>query len=97
MDKDLKNYYFKFKESKYYLLVVYLGTIVISCILIIVVIIPLIQSALDINQQVNAVQQQVNTLKANIRYLGSLNDERLDHDLDLANQAVLQTKDFSSI
>ena len=88
-------YLFLFRESVYYLPTVY-ATIIIVCILLSVfVIYPQIQNFLNINAQVSQLKSQISTLQNNINNINNLNDNDLQSNFDLMNEAVPVDKDFA--
>ena len=96
-NRKLALYYFRYKDSPYYIGSFVAVTLIVAVILLWAVVIPQVYDFFSVNNEIKNTRDRINTLKNNVTYLTSLNGAELDGQLQLAFSALPSEKDFASI
>ena len=94
---DLRYLYFKYKDTKFFLMSIFAIVIFVCTILIITVIIPQIKNYLVIRQQIVAKKEMINNINKNIELIQSIDKLELNNQLELLTTALPTNKEFVSI
>ncbi|HWY79700.1 MAG TPA: hypothetical protein VNW29_05060 [Candidatus Sulfotelmatobacter sp.] len=95
--KGFRYWYYRFRDSEYYSLVVIGLTILVCVVLLFYVIIPEVSNWFSIRQEINATQQRISIIQQNIAFMTNLNRNTLNTQLQTATSALPSSKDFGSI
>jgi hypothetical protein len=95
--KGLNYWYFRFRDSDYYSLVLIGITVLICFILIFNFIIPELNNWFSVRQEVDATQQKIAILQHNINFINYMNKSELDTQLQTASAALPSDKNFGSM
>lgn len=95
--KGLRYWYYRYRDSQYYAMVV-IGLSVTVCLLLLFnVIIPQINQWFSIRQQVVETRERIAILEDNINFVNNLDRGRLETQLQNASTALPPEKDFGSM
>lgn len=94
---DLRYLYYRYKDSVYYSLSIFIGTILVCILLLINVIIPQIGKYLSIRNEVISQREKIKIINDNINLIGNLNKTELDKQLHVATSALPPEQDISGI
>ena len=95
--KGFRYWYYRYRDSQYYSLVMIALTIIVCSILLFQIIIPEVGNWFSIRKEVIATQDKIAVLQNNINFLGSLDKPTLNAQLDTAATALPPEKDFGSM
>ena len=95
--KGLRYWYYRYRDSEYYVMGMIAVTIVVCLLLIFYVIMPQLNNWFSIRKQVIAARGRIATLQSNITFLNSLDRATLDQQLQTASTALPPEKDFSTM
>lgn len=93
----LRILYFRYKETPYYSLSIFILCMLIGIILIFRVIIPQFENWFSIRTEVEATRARIKILEDNIRLLGSLDDASLSKTITVTTDALPFDKSFTGI
>src|SRR3989344_9386493 len=94
---DLRFYYFRYRDSKYYSLSIFLLTIIVCIILLINVIVHQFNNYLSIRQEVIAKKTAIKLINENINFMNNLDKSKLNSQLGTVTRALPVEKDFEGI
>lgn len=94
---DIRFFYYRFKDSKYYSLTIILSSIIVSILLIVNVIIPQIDRYFSVRGEVLDLQYKIKTIKENITLVSNLDKTELDSQLGIFTKSLPGEKDFSAV
>src|SRR5258708_1652220 len=92
--KGFRYWYYRFRDSEYYSLVVIGVTILICLILLFNVIIPEVTQWFSIRDEVIATRQKIAVLQQNINLMNNLDKNKLNGQLQTASDALPPEKNF---
>ena len=95
--KNLRFWYYRYKDSPYFSFSIIGITIVVCLILIVQIIIPQLQTWFSIRDEVVATRERISVLRNNLAFMGSLDRTLLNTQLETATAALPPQKDFSAI
>jgi len=95
--KGYRYWYYRFRDSQYYSLVITGIIAVVSVVLLFMFVIPEVTNWFSIQQEIDATQQQITTLQQNITFINGMNKTDLDSQLQTASDAVPSEKDFGPV
>jgi len=90
-------YFYRFKESMYYSIFVFLMVLLVGVILLIYAVIPQFQNVFTLNEEVKSAKSRITVLNNNKAFLQSVNNSTLKNDLEISFSALPSEKDFSGI
>lgn len=90
-------WYYRFKDSPYYSLVLISSIILVCVILLFKVIIPQIEDWFSIRHEVIATQDRLKVLRSNVNYMNNIDRGMLDSQLHVATTALPTEKDFGNV
>ncbi len=94
---SLRILYFRYKETPYYSISIFLLCLLIGIVLIFRVIIPQFESWFSINTEVESTRARIKILEDNIRLLGTLDDASLSKTITITSDALPFDKSFTGI
>lgn len=94
---DIRYFYNRYKDSKYYSASVFFLVIAACSILLVIVIIPQFNNYLSIRQEVAAKQDQIRIMNENIAFINRMDKSTITSQLKSATQALPAEKDFAGI
>ncbi len=94
---DVRFFYYRYKDSKYYSLSILLATIIVCIILVFQVILPQIESYFSVRREVVTLRAKISTINQNINFVNNLDKSLLDSQLKVATEALPSDKDFEGI
>ena len=80
-NRKLALYYFRYKDSPYYVGSFVVVTFIMAILLVWVVVLPQVNDFFSVNNEIKNTRERINILKNNITYLTSLNGVELDGQL----------------
>lgn len=89
--------YYRYKDSPYYFLFFIIILFLVCSFLIFRIILPQFDSWISIRNEVEATENKINILRANINYMNSLDKGVIDEQLKVAAAALPVDKDFGVI
>lgn len=95
--RTLKLWYYRYKDSPFYLLSIMMGIILLSTVLAWKVVYPQMMNWFSVNNEVAATRTRIDTISKNIAYLSSLSDATLSDSLDVSVHALPIQKDFAGV
>ncbi len=95
--KVAKVWYYNFRYSIYFPIVVPSSAIVICLLIIVVFIVPQLQNWFSLQAEISATQSRIKTLKDNISYLQITDSQSIDADFNTAIAALPANKEFIGI
>ncbi len=95
--KDLRYYYYRFRDSEYYSIVLVGFTVVVCLFLIAQVIIPQLTNWFSIRQEIIATRERIAALQTNINFMNTVDRNALDTQLLTASAALPPEKDFGAM
>lgn len=95
--KNLRFYYYRYRDSSYYSISLIVFTILACFVLIFQVIIPQINNWFSIRNEVITTQETIRILNSNINLMRSLDKAALDAQLQIASSTIPPEKDFGTI
>jgi hypothetical protein len=94
---DIRYYYIRYKESRYYAVSIF-TTVIIACLLLVIgIIIPQANTYLSIRKQAIAKRAIIDNLNKNINFINLLDKTRLDNQFYILTLALPPDKDFTGI
>ncbi len=104
MDNQIRYYlrrltlwYYNFRYSKYYPVVVPIFITAVGIIIFVVLILPQMTNWLSVQSEIAATQGRIDVMRQNSRILESLNKSDVDRDFAVVAQALPSDKDFIGI
>jgi len=94
---DIRFFYYRYKDSKYYSLSILVFTIAVCALLIFKLIIPQADVYFSIRREVLALRAKIKTMNDNINFVNNLDKSLLDSQLTVTNRALPADKDFAGI
>ncbi len=94
---DIRYYYNRYKDSKYYSVSVFLLVIIVCIVLLLGVIIPQFITYLSIRQEITAKQEQITIMNNNMAFINNLDKSALSRQLETATNALPAGKDFAGL
>lgn len=94
---DLRFLYFRYKDSVYYSISIFITVIIVSVILVFKVVIPQMDNYFSIHNESLDLQSKINTINENITLMSNIDKPKLNQQLQTAIQALPSDKDFSGI
>ena len=94
---DIRYLYFRYKDSKYYSISLFVLTIYVCTILLFGIIIPQIGKYLSIRKEVIAMREKISLINQNISFMNTLDKTRLAKQLETVSLALPVEKNFAGI
>lgn len=94
---DIRYFYYRYKDSKYYSISLFALTIFVCVILLFGIIIPQIEKYFSIRKEVIAMREKVSLINQNISFMNTLDKTRLAKQLETVSLALPVEKNFSGI
>jgi Tfp pilus assembly protein PilO len=95
---SLRFFYYRYKDSPYYSLIILFVVICVCFILILNIIIPQIYNWFSVRDEIIATQGRINTIHRNLDYMSlQVNKTTLENNRQLALRALPVDKDFGDI
>jgi len=94
---DLRFYFYRYKDSKYFSISLTIISIFVCLLLIFKVIIPQAQSYFSIAREVEAQKQRLAALNRNIEFMNNLDKSQLELQFQTSVQALPIEKDFVAV
>jgi hypothetical protein len=95
--RTLKLWYYRYKDSPFYILSIMIGIIILSIVLAWKLVYPQMINWFSINDEVATTRARIKTISDNISYLSSLSDNTLSDSLDVSVHALPIQKDFAGV
>lgn len=95
--RHLLLYYYKYKDSPYYSLGIFVIIMIVSIMLLMKVVLPQMNSWFSINNEVTETTKRIATINDNIRYVSSLDEQDLIKKRTVIVRAMPFDKDFQGI
>ena len=95
--KGARYWYYRYRDSEYYSLVIIGLTIVVGLFLLFGIIIPQLNEWFSIRKQVVEANQRIEVLQANINFTNNLDRARLANQLTIASTALPSEKNFGNM
>lgn len=96
-NRRLELFYYRYKDSVYYNLSIFLAVIMISLILFFRVVMPQVQNWFSINSEINTTKARIAIIRENIKNIKGLNEAELDSQLQISTAAMPFEKDYAGI
>lgn len=94
---DIRFFYFRYKDSKYYSLSIFFLIIIVCVILFINFLTPQFNKYLSIRQEVIDKRERIRIINENINFMNNLDKSKLNTQLKTATRALPAEKDFYGI
>lgn len=92
--RSLRLLYYRYKDSPFYLLSIFILLIIFSLILFWKVVVPQISNWISINAEIEATKKRIAAIDNNISYLSTLSNTTLADDFKITSTALPTEKDF---
>ncbi len=96
-EKTIRLYYYRFRNSDYYSLSIYLGVIIVCLFIVGLLLIPQINKLFSIENETAVERSKIATIQNNLSYITTINTSELDDNLATAYLALPIDRDPSGI
>lgn len=94
---DLRFFYYRYKDSSYYSLLIIAVSIIVCVLLIFNIIVPQAEKYFSITREVAMQRRKLDILKKNINFMNNLDKSQLDSQFQTSIQALPVEKDFVAV
>jgi hypothetical protein len=95
--KNLRFYYYRYRDSSYYSLILFTVIFLVCSVLFFQIIIPQFTNWFSIRKEVAATKERISILKNNIQFMNTIDKPQLASQLQVASTAVPSERDFTLI
>lgn len=92
--RSLRLLYYRYKDSPFYLISIFIFLILFSLFLFWKVVVPQISNWISINAEIEATEKRIAAIDSNIAYLSTLSNATLEEDYEITSTALPTEKDF---
>ena len=94
---DLRFLYYRYKDSTYYSITIFIFIIIVCILLLINVVMPQVSKYFSIREEVINQRVKIKTINDNTNFIGTLDKQTLDSQLRVASLALPPDQDVSGI